>query len=118
MSHVYFTKPEVLTGLRSEYEQKVQHEEESLKGLHLDKQELETEELRWARRHLLLVEKSEIIDAFHRGVLDQTVHEKLLADVDARLLRLESGETDEAVVTAPLSKGTQGDGDIDGTGIK
>jgi len=36
-----------------------------------------------------------VIDAFHRGHLSQAVQEKLLADIDARLLRLESGQTDE-----------------------
>jgi hypothetical protein len=49
-----------------------------------------------ARRHLLLVDKGVGIDAFHRGHLSQAVQEKLLADIDARLLRLESGETDES----------------------
>ena len=44
---------------------------------------------------MLLVEKGVVIDAFHRGLLSQAVQEKLLADIDAQLLRLESGETDE-----------------------
>ena len=30
-----------------------------------------------------------------RGLLDQAVYEKLLADIDARLLRLESGEEEK-----------------------
>jgi hypothetical protein len=50
-----------------------------------------------ARRHLLLVEKGAVIDAFHQGVLSQTVQEKLLADIDTQLLRLESGETTESI---------------------
>jgi CPA1 family monovalent cation:H+ antiporter len=104
MVHVHFTRPEVLAGLRREYEQKLEHDKELLKRLHLEKRELETEELRWARRHLLLVEKGEVIDAFHHGVLSQTVHEKILADVDARLLRLESGEIDGAIATDRLSE--------------
>jgi len=53
-------------------------------------------EAQWARRHLLLVEKGVAIDAFHHEVLSQAVQEKLLADIDAQLLRLESGETDES----------------------
>jgi hypothetical protein len=53
-----------------------------------------------ARRHLLLVEKGVVSDAFHQGVLSRAVHEKLLADMDARLLRLESGETDAPIEPA------------------
>jgi len=37
-----------------------------------------------------------VIDAFHSGHLSQAVQEKLLADIDARLLRLESGEMDKS----------------------
>jgi hypothetical protein len=69
--------------------------------LHLERQQLHAEELQWARRHLLLVEKGVVIDAFHRGHLSQAVQEKLLGDIDAQLLRLESGETDESNAQAP-----------------
>ena len=97
MSHVQFTEPEVLDRLRREYEQAVASDRAELERLRLDGKQLSADELRWARRHLLLVEKGEVTDAFHRGVLSQGIHEKLLADIDARLLRLESGETDETV---------------------
>ena len=96
MSHVHFTNPEVLAGLRREYEQKVERDNAALDELHIERRQLYAEELQWARRHLLLLEKGVVIDAFHRGHLSQTVQEKLLADIDARLLRLESGETDES----------------------
>ena len=94
MSHVHFTNPEVLAGLRREYEQKAERDSAALDELHIERQQLHAEELQWARRHLLLVEKGVVIDAFHRGHLIQTVQEKLLADIDAQLLRLESGEKD------------------------
>jgi CPA1 family monovalent cation:H+ antiporter len=96
MSHVHFTNPEVLAGLRREYEQKVERDSAALEELHIEGQQLHAEELQWARRHLLLVEKGVVIDAFHRGYLNQAVQEKLLADIDAQLLRLESGETEES----------------------
>jgi hypothetical protein len=63
--------------------------------------------LTWARRHLLLTEKSHVIDAFRQGLLDQTVYEKLLADIDARLLRLESGEEEKTTEAQPVA--TNGD---------
>jgi hypothetical protein len=53
-------------------------------------------EVQWARRRLL-VEKGVAIDAFHHEVLSRAVQEKLLADIDAQLLRLESGETNEFI---------------------
>jgi len=95
LSHVHFADPGVLAGLRNEYEQKVEHDSAALNGLHLESQGVRAEEAQWARRRLLTVEKGVVIDAFHQGVLDQDVQNKLLADIDARWLRLDSGETDE-----------------------
>jgi CPA1 family monovalent cation:H+ antiporter len=92
MSRVHFTNPEVLASLRREYEQKVERDRAALDELPLDKLQIHAEEAQWARRHLLLVQKGVVTDAFHLGGLSQDVLEKLLADIDAQLLRLESGE--------------------------
>ena len=97
MSHVPFTNQEVLADLRREYEEKVERDRSALDELHLEKQQLQAEELQWVRRHLLLKEKGVVIDAFHQGVLNQEVQEKLLADIDTRLLRLESGESNDSI---------------------
>jgi hypothetical protein len=70
--------------------------------LELDRTAIVAQESRWARRHLLLTEKSHVIDAFRQGLLDQTVYEKLLADIDARLLRLESGEEEKTIEAQPV----------------
>ena len=106
MSHVHFTNPKILAGLLREYEQKVEHDRTALEELHLEQQQLQAEELQWARRHLLLVEKGKVIEAFHQGVLSQTVQEKLLADIDGQLLRLESGETEAVLEQEPSPEGT------------
>jgi hypothetical protein len=37
-------------------------------------------------------ETNHVIDSFRQGVLSQEIYEKLLADIDARLLWLESSE--------------------------
>ncbi len=92
MEHVQFAHPEALADLRREYEGTIKRDNAALDKLHVKNKELHAEELQQARRHLLLVEKREVMDAFHHGVLNQTVQQKLLADIDARLLRLESGE--------------------------
>jgi CPA1 family monovalent cation:H+ antiporter len=97
MSHVHFTNPEVLEGLRVEYTQKIERGKNALDGLHLEKQQLQAEEMQWARRHLLLVEKGKILDAFRTGVLSQRIQERLLADIDAQVLRLESEQTADSI---------------------
>jgi CPA1 family monovalent cation:H+ antiporter len=96
MSNIHFTTPEVLVNLRREYEQKVERDTVALRGLRLEGQQLLAEESQWARQHLQSVEKGAVIDAFHRGILSQTVQDKLLADIDAELLRLETDETSES----------------------
>jgi CPA1 family monovalent cation:H+ antiporter len=101
MSHAHFTDPEVLAGLRREYEQKVERGRTTLDELHIERQQFHAEELQLARRRLQLVEKSAVINAFHGGLLSQAAQEKLLADIDAQLLRLESAETDGSAEQKP-----------------
>ena len=93
MSRIHFTTMDVLDSLRSEYEQKIENDRKTLNELHIEKQQLQGEELQRARRHLQSIEKNAVIDAFHRGLLSQNIQEKLLSDIDAQLLRLESPET-------------------------
>ena len=71
-----------------------------------------------ARRHLLLVAKGVVIDAFHCGVLSQTVQEKLLAGIDAQLLRLESGETTESIKQRDRPDSADGHNAVEQLGVK
>ena len=105
MSHVHFTNSVVLASLRREYEEKIERSSAALNELYLERKQLHAEELQWARRHLLLVEKGVVIDAFRRGFVSQAVQEKLLADLDALLLGLESGEADGSA-----EQGSEGSG--------
>jgi Na+:H+ antiporter len=91
MARSHFTDADVVNTLRQEYQAKIDVAEGKLRDLHLEQEELQGEELHWTRRHLLLVERNEVLAAFHQGVLSQETYERLLADIDARLLRLESG---------------------------
>jgi hypothetical protein len=102
MSRIHFTHPEVLARLRDEYQQKIELDNTTLDELHLDRQQFQAEELQRARRNLQSVEKGAVIDAFHQGLLSQAVQEKLLADIDAQLLRLESSETDDSTEQKPF----------------
>jgi hypothetical protein len=49
-----------------------------------------------------------VLDAFHRGLLSQTAQEKLLADIEAQVLRLESGDADGTAERKPSPGGADG----------
>jgi CPA1 family monovalent cation:H+ antiporter len=85
---------DLLDALREEYRDRAGRAEEEARSLHLQKRHLQEEEAKRARRHLLLVEKQHVLDALQRGVLRQDAFEGLMADIDARLWRLEAGEED------------------------
>lgn len=98
MARVHFINPAVLASLRDEYQQKVERDSRVLDNLPAARDQRHTEEVQRARRHLLLVERRVIIDAVHNGTLSPAVQEKMLADIDGQLLRLESGEADEPIL--------------------
>ncbi len=79
-------------------------EQDQIGEFELDRAAIAAQESQWARRHLLLTEKNHVIDSFRQGVLDQAIYEKLLADIDARLLRLESGEEEKTVEEPDANK--------------
>jgi CPA1 family monovalent cation:H+ antiporter len=81
---------DLLDALREEYEQRASRADEGARSLHVQQQHLREEEWRRARRHLLLVEKEHVLDALQRGALRRDAFEELMADIDARLWRLES----------------------------
>jgi CPA1 family monovalent cation:H+ antiporter len=81
-----------IAALRQEYEARIAQDEAHISALHLDAEQLRHEDIQWVRRHLLQVEKDQVMGAFHRGALNQEVYKRLLADIDARLLRVESGD--------------------------
>ena len=92
MAQGHFAQEDVLQEVRQEYQDVIGSSREELQSLHLERRELQDEELIRARRHLLLVEKNHLLESQREGLLGRDAFEKLLADADARLLRLESGE--------------------------
>jgi CPA1 family monovalent cation:H+ antiporter len=83
--------PEVLDELRAAYAARREKAEAAVRAVKLDAP-LRAEELRSAERQLLLVEKDQLRQAHHQGVLGQAAFEKLMQDVDARLYQLENEE--------------------------
>ena len=92
MSRMHFSNSDLPAALRQEYENTLSQSADQLRELHLNRQDIQDEELLWLRRRLLLAEKDEVINAFQHGILNQETYNHLLADIDARLLRIESGE--------------------------
>jgi CPA1 family monovalent cation:H+ antiporter len=95
MSYIHFSRDDMRAQLKDEYEKRIEVEQSRIGSLELDRAAIAAQESQWARRHLLLTEKSHVIDSFRQGVLSQEIYEQLLADIDARLLRLESGEDEQ-----------------------
>lgn len=79
----------VLDELRQEYEGRIEKAESQISNLHLEQQELREEEILGARRRLLLAEKEHAVEAYRQGVVSRDAYDELIADIDARLLRLE-----------------------------
>ena len=104
MSHVYFSREEVRARLANEYKRRIEEEQDRIGALKLDRAAIADQESQWARRHLLLTEKNHVIDSFRQGILNQEICDRLLGDIDARLLRLESGEEEETSVEQHSTK--------------
>jgi hypothetical protein len=92
-----FSHHDLRAKLKREYEHRIAEERRRIGSLNLNRSAIAAQEMRWARRHLLLTEKNYAIDSFRQSVVSQEIYEKLLADIDARLLRLESGHAEEAI---------------------
>jgi CPA1 family monovalent cation:H+ antiporter len=84
----------ILGTLRTEYEDRIAKIERKVEDLRIERRRLQEEESKDARRRLLLVEKNQLIDALSRGTLPREAGDRLLAEVDARLLQLESEEAE------------------------
>ena len=78
-----------LSRIRSDYEARRQAVEGDLGRLRTEHDELEAEDLLRARRHLLMVEKTEAIHALQEGLANREAYEHLLNDLATRLLQLD-----------------------------
>ena len=91
MEKLHLAPPSVLKTLREEYEGRVRDANASVEALQLEQEDLRAEEEAHARRHVLLTEKEEVLDDYRRGTLAAEAYEKLMAGIDARLSRIDSG---------------------------
>ena len=101
MSQVHFADANLLSSLRQQYDQVIDQAAAQLRETPLKREDIQSEELLWVWRRVLLAEKDETIRAYQQGILNHETYNQLLADVDARILRVESGEKPEL----PIKKG-------------
>jgi len=94
LSQIRVSSPEALDTLRTEYSEVVRNAEQQLKELTLSSRDFLNRDVRRIRRHLLDVERDRIMQAFHHGTLGHKSLERLLADIDARRLALETDQDD------------------------
>jgi CPA1 family monovalent cation:H+ antiporter len=87
--------PEVLDALRERYRTRQDESRKQLLALHREQSELAREEAASTVRHLLHTERSQITARFHDGRLRRDAYEQLVADVDQRLDRLDSGKYED-----------------------
>lgn len=80
---------DIVEELRGEYRERAQHAEAALREFHAQVERIRAEEALRARRHLLIVEKDRVLQAFHDGLIGTEACHRLMVRIDADLQRLE-----------------------------
>lgn len=88
--------PAALDTVEAEYRQRMGDANARLQEINFDPQLRFQEELAQLRRRMLQFEKTRVLEARRRGLIGADAYEELLADIDARLLELESDGEDSA----------------------
>lgn len=96
MRREFATAPGVLEPLRDLYEASIREAESAMMDVHDRTGRLREEETRAARRHLLVTEKSAVLEAFQQGLLGQEAFEKITWDLDAQIVALDETSADGA----------------------
>jgi CPA1 family monovalent cation:H+ antiporter len=80
---------DTLDTLRLEYQARQRTLREQVDRLRADHDDLPREDLRRARRHLLMLEKTRALDASRQGLLGSEAYERLVEEIDGRLLAMD-----------------------------
>ena len=83
-----------LDTLRQEYQARQEALREQVDRLRAERDDLPREDLRRARRHLLMVEKAQALDASREGLLGNEAYQRLIEEIDGRLLALDHPATE------------------------
>lgn len=90
LERVHGAPPAVIEALRGEYRTAQEGTRAKLRALQAQAGELREADTYRVRHRVLLAEKTAALDAYQEGGISRTAYERLLADIDARLLQLES----------------------------
>jgi CPA1 family monovalent cation:H+ antiporter len=94
LSRMHLVAPEVLDGLRVEYQHFLETAEQELRELPVNARQLQQHDLQRIRRHLLDTERDQVIRASNEGTLSHKSQERLLADIEARCVQPAEGQAD------------------------
>jgi Na+:H+ antiporter len=106
IASMHLATPEMLANLREDYQQLIAQEEGELKKLAVSGGQLYGQDLRRIRRRLLAAERAQVMRSVARGAIGRRSQEQLLADIDARLLNLDSGNEEPRDDEAPRASST------------
>jgi CPA1 family monovalent cation:H+ antiporter len=84
---------EMLEPLRRDYQTRLDQAHEEIRQIHLRREEIRREEFQRLQHHLILTEKHQLLETFREGLIGLDAYRELQADADARLLELDSQES-------------------------
>jgi Na+:H+ antiporter len=108
VASMHLATPTMLADLRKDYQRLIAQAEGELRKLTVSDQQLYSQDLRRIRRRLLAAERDQVMRSFAQGVISRRSQEQLLADIDARLLNLESDNAGTNDAEAPHGSSTGG----------
>ncbi len=96
----------VVEGIRARYENDLFAAQAGIRDLRLEQSQLQNEERQRIERQLLAIEKEQLMASFKEGLIGQAAFERLIGEVDARILSLEAArDLDEDAAKVPRQKG-------------
>lgn len=109
MRNAHTAPPELLDALQQRYAHRGERARAELVTLHQERHELREEAAVATLEHLLLVEKAELSERLRGGLIRREAFDKLAAEVNARLLRVRSGDVAAASALLALVDPTDGE---------
>ncbi len=101
-----FMDAQALDAVEADFRRRMGEANARLQALDLDPELRYREELTQLRRRMLQFEKSRAVETWRRGMIGIEAYRQLMADIDARLLELESGSASEAEIPVKETENT------------
>jgi CPA1 family monovalent cation:H+ antiporter len=92
---LHVAPPDVLDEFRRRYQERREAARRRIAELHVEQKTLRVDASRRVVRRLLHLEREELVDRLRQGIVRRDTFDRLIADVDARITRLESGQFED-----------------------